>query len=183
MTEAFAWLLPEVGLWSTPSKVAHNLKIRPEQARAIVKSQEAAQRLAAGRPKERVMMPNGGPTDTYQADIVFLDAAYTRANGGYNEILTVINVNTRYVYAVPMKKKSETAEAFTKILAAIKDNGKRIRRLYTDSGKRASNTSWWLQATTTAWRAWTAFTGHCAACSRSGSSLLATRSGSRSCLL
>lgn len=82
------------------------------------------------KPKEYA--PTGGVPGTYQADLVFFDEL-SRVNHGYKSILTVISSNTRYVYAEPLKKKSDTPDAMARI---IKRAQKRepIKILWTDPG-------------------------------------------------
>ncbi|XP_071629504.1 uncharacterized protein [Temnothorax longispinosus] len=62
-----------------------------------------------------------GYDDLWQADIVEM-RPYSRFNGGYHYILTVIDVLSKYAWAVPLKGKggSETADAIAEI---IRDSG------------------------------------------------------------
>ncbi|XP_077270172.1 uncharacterized protein LOC143901621 [Temnothorax americanus] len=55
--------------------------------------------------------------DLWQADIVEM-RPYSRFNGGYHYILTVIDVLSKYAWAVPLKGKggSETADAIAEII-------------------------------------------------------------------
>jgi hypothetical protein len=57
----------------------------------------------------------------------------SRVNRGYKSILTVISANSRYVYAEPLKKKSDTHEAMRRV---IKNASGRepIKILWTDPG-------------------------------------------------
>jgi len=84
----------------------------------------------AVKPKEYA--PTGGPPGTHQADLIFFEEL-SRVNRGYKSILTVINVNSRYVYAEALKKKSDTPDAMVRI---IKDARERelIKVLWTDPG-------------------------------------------------
>ncbi|XP_024887582.1 uncharacterized protein LOC112464679 [Temnothorax curvispinosus] len=64
---------------------------------------------------------------------------YSRFNGGYHYILTVIDVLSKYAWAVPLKGKggSETADAIAEI---IRDSGRCPSNLQTDMGKEFYNT-------------------------------------------
>ncbi|XP_029667280.1 uncharacterized protein LOC115237981 [Formica exsecta] len=74
-----------------------------------------------------------GYDDLWQADVVEM-RAYARFNKGYNYILTVIDVLSKYAWAVPLKSKdgSETADAITKIFQA---DGRYPKNFQTDRGK------------------------------------------------
>ncbi|XP_070151047.1 uncharacterized protein [Polyergus mexicanus] len=62
-----------------------------------------------------------GYDDLWQADIVEM-RPYSRFNKGYYYILTVIDVLSKYAWAVPLKSKggSETADAIAEIIRASK---------------------------------------------------------------
>ena len=78
-----------------------------------------------------------GYDDLWQADIVEM-RPYARANKGYNYIMTVIDVLSKYAWAVPLKTKggSEATAAFSKIF----HDYKRIpKNLQTDRGKEFYN--------------------------------------------
>ncbi|XP_024880929.1 uncharacterized protein LOC112460478 [Temnothorax curvispinosus] len=77
-----------------------------------------------------------GYDDLWQADIVEM-CPYSRFNGGYHYILTVIDV--KYAWAVPLKGKggSETADAIAEI---IRRSGRCPNNLQTDMGKEFYNT-------------------------------------------
>ncbi|XP_024868142.1 uncharacterized protein LOC112452256, partial [Temnothorax curvispinosus] len=76
--------------------------------------------------------------DLWQADIVEM-RPYSRFNGGYHYIITVIDVLSKYAWAVPLKGKggSETADAIAEI---IRDSGRCPSNLQTDMGKEFYNT-------------------------------------------
>jgi hypothetical protein len=86
-------------------------------------------------PRRRVIVR--GYDDLWQADIVEM-RPYSRFNGGYHYILTVIDVLSKYAWAVPLKGKggSETADA---IAAIIRDSERRPRNMQTDMGKEFYN--------------------------------------------
>jgi transposase InsO family protein len=79
-----------------------------------------------------------GYDDLWQADIVEM-RPYSRFNKGYHYILTVIDVLSKYAWAVPLKSKggSETAEVIAKI---IRESGRCPKNLQTDMGKEFYNT-------------------------------------------
>ena len=91
-------------------------------------SQQMTKRVI--KPKEYA--PTGGVLGTYQADLIFFEEL-SRVNRGYKSILTAISANSRYVYAEPLKKKSDSPDAMARIIA---DARKRepIRVLWTDPG-------------------------------------------------
>jgi len=63
---------------------------------------------------------------------------YTRFHKDYFYILTVIDVLSKYAWAVPLKTKSgnEMASAIVKI---IRDDGKYLKNLQTNMGKEFYN--------------------------------------------
>ena len=89
------------------------------------------------RPKE--FAPTGGLVGTYQGDLVFFEDI-SRSNHGYESILTVISANTRYVYAEPFKRKSDTAIAMGRIIKAAKQR-EPICYLITDPGSEFTSKS------------------------------------------
>ncbi|XP_024894190.1 uncharacterized protein LOC112468984 [Temnothorax curvispinosus] len=78
-----------------------------------------------------------GYDDLWQADIVEM-RPYSRFNGGYHYILTVIDVLSKYAWAAPLKGKggSETANAVAEI---IRHSGRCPSNLQTDMGKEFYN--------------------------------------------
>ena len=88
-------------------------------------------------PRRRVVVR--GYDNLWQADVVEM-RPYTRFNRGYHYILTVIDVLSKYAWAVPLKAKSgnEVANAITKI---IRDDGRCPKNLQTDRGKEFYNSN------------------------------------------
>ena len=88
-------------------------------------------------PRRRVVVR--GYDDLWQADVVEM-RPYTRFNRGYHYILTVIDVLSKYAWAVPLKAKSgnEVANAIAKI---IRDDGRCPKNLQTDRGKEFYNSN------------------------------------------
>ncbi|XP_020296361.1 uncharacterized protein LOC109861219 [Pseudomyrmex gracilis] len=64
---------------------------------------------------------------------------YSRVNKGYHYILTVIDVLSKYAWAIPLKSKSR--RKVTKAFAGIfRDNKRCQHNLQTDRGKKFYNT-------------------------------------------
>ncbi|XP_018318362.1 uncharacterized protein, partial [Mycetomoellerius zeteki] len=78
-----------------------------------------------------------GYNDLWQADIVEM-RPYSSYNRRRHYILTVINVLSKYAWAVPLKSKggSETADAIAEI---IRESGRCPKNLQTDMGKEFYN--------------------------------------------
>ena len=78
-----------------------------------------------------------GYDDLWQADIVEM-RPYARANKGYNYIMTVIDVLSKYAWAIPLKTKggSEAAATFSTI---FRDYRRIPKNLQTDRGKEFYN--------------------------------------------
>ena len=89
------------------------------------------------QPK-RKFLPIIGEHGAYQADLMFLDE-YARQNHGYNGILTLVNIPTRYGYAVPFKSKSDTLRAFKEFVVEARRDKQDIVRLETDNGSEFLN--------------------------------------------
>jgi len=77
-----------------------------------------------------------GYDDLWQADIVEMHL-YSRFNKGYNYILTVVDMLSKYA-CIPLKSKSgsEMANAITEI---IRKSGRHPKNLQTDMGKEFYN--------------------------------------------
>ncbi|KAL6438747.1 hypothetical protein ACFW04_004621 [Cataglyphis niger] len=86
-------------------------------------------------PRRRVVRDYDDP---WQADIVEM-RPYSRFNKGHHYILTIIDVLSKYAWAVPLKSKSgrETADAIAEI---IRDSKRYPRNMQTDIGKEFYNT-------------------------------------------
>src|SRR5436190_7643162 len=78
-----------------------------------------------------------GYDDLWEADVVEM-RPYARFNKGHNYILTMIDILTKYAWAVPLKTKggAEVARAIATILLA---DGRRPTNLHTDRGKEFYN--------------------------------------------
>jgi len=86
-------------------------------------------------PRRRVIVR--GYDDLWQADVVEM-RPYARFNKGHNYILTVIDVLSKYAWAVPLKSKSgnEMSETIAKI---IRDDKRCPKNFQTDRGKEFYN--------------------------------------------
>jgi len=78
-----------------------------------------------------------GYVDLWQADIVEM-LLYSRFNRGHHYILTVIDMLSKYAWAVPLKSKAgnETAEVIARI---IRESERCPKNLQTDIGKEFYN--------------------------------------------
>ncbi|XP_020296120.1 uncharacterized protein LOC109861047 [Pseudomyrmex gracilis] len=87
-------------------------------------------------PRRRVIVRRYD--DLWQADVVEM-RPYSRVNRGYHYILTVIDVLSKYAWAIPLKSKSgrEVTKAFAGIL---RDNKRCPHNLQTNRGKEFYNT-------------------------------------------
>lgn len=77
-----------------------------------------------------------GLNDLLQADLVEM-IPYAKMNSGYKYILTVINVFSKYAWAIPVKNK--TAKDVTNAMKNVLKNGDIPRNLQTDLGKEFYN--------------------------------------------
>jgi len=85
-------------------------------------------------PRRRVIV--WGYDDLWQADLVEM-RPYTRFNRGYHYILTVIDVLSKYAWAVPFKSKSGNDVAT--VAKIIPDDERYPKNLQTDRGKEFYN--------------------------------------------
>lgn len=78
-----------------------------------------------------------GIDDIWAADLLIMNQ-YSRQNKGYNYIFNVIDTFSKYLFAMPLKKKTgkEVAEAFLKILKTSK---RCPTKLHVDRGKEFVN--------------------------------------------
>ena len=99
---------------------------------ATKKKTTASQQMTKRAIKPKEYAPTGGPPGTYQGDLIFFEDI-SRANRGYKSILTVISANSRYVYAEPLKKKSDTPDAMRRIVKNAQSR-EPIKVMWTDPG-------------------------------------------------
>lgn len=86
-------------------------------------------------PRRRVILR--GLNDLFQADLVEM-IPYEKSNRGYRYILVVINAFSKYVWAVPVKRKTgeEVGKAMRTVLISLKTPPKNVQ---TDMGKEFYN--------------------------------------------
>lgn len=100
------------------------------------------------KPGKRTFHSIVGFEGDYQADIMFFKYSdspkYKKLNDGYICILLVVEIPTRYAFAVPMKSKGdkEVVDAFEQIWEEIDQNGYPFLKLTTDKGKEFNNDLW-----------------------------------------
>ena len=70
-----------------------------------------------------------GLDETWQADLVEMQP-YSRENNGYKYMLTVIDVFSKYAWAVPVKQK--TGSDVTVAMESILQQGRKPKNLQTD---------------------------------------------------
>lgn len=78
-----------------------------------------------------------GIDDIWAADLLIMNQ-YSRQNSGYCYIFNVIDTFSKFLFAIPLKKKSgqEVAVAFEKML---KDSKRTPTKLHVDRGKEFVN--------------------------------------------
>ena len=74
--------------------------------------------------------------DTWQADLVDM-SAYAKVNRGYRFLLTVIDIFSKFAWAVPTKTKS--GSDVTVAMRSVFEQGRQPRRLHVDQGKEFYN--------------------------------------------
>lgn len=88
--------------------------------------------------KER--LPIIGTVNSYQADLIFY-YSFKHKNKGFAIILTAININTKYAFAIPVKTKTaaDMLEAMTELVKQVKDKYGDFYTLETDNGNEFLN--------------------------------------------
>jgi len=130
---------------SNPKRLSKECKISRFEAGRYLATQNSHTRHKARRTKfqrRRVMSP--GIDYLWQADIVFLPK-YTSENDGYTCLLLVIDVFSKYAFAIPMRSKQtkEVIRSFSTIFESAK---RRPVQLECDMGTEFWNESFkkWL---------------------------------------
>ena len=124
-----------------PALLAKRAGVDPKAAGAFLRDQAAAQITRRSvKPHESVYAPTGGPRGEWLADVIYF-RDYEGVNKHRECILTLLGVNSRYVYARAMTKatSAKTAEALGDILEqnvidVTINNVAPITRLRTDGG-------------------------------------------------
>jgi hypothetical protein len=121
------WEDPKFGLFS-PAKFYKNVKkqypnvpITSKQTHAFVKKQEAFQinKQPTKQGHHHIVAPY--PNSGWQMDLLDLSKYYT-ANSHYKWILVIIDINSRYLWLIPLKNKKEQslADALNKHFKSVK---------------------------------------------------------------
>ena len=101
-----------------PATLAARAGVTRKEAAAFLRDQAASQiRKKAVKPAEADYSPTGGARGEWLADVIYL-REYGGVNSARECILTLLGVNSRYVYARALTKATaaKTAEALTDIL-------------------------------------------------------------------
>jgi hypothetical protein len=133
------YLNPKFGLISI-NKFVEKLKLNyPDQEfkqndiKEMVENLDAFQQFR--KPKREIpLQVYANKNDSYMCDLIFYPK-YKNQNKGYTTILTMIEMNTRKGFAIPIKSKGETDEAIEKFLK----EGKTINVFQTDKGTEFTN--------------------------------------------
>ena len=112
---------------------------RPRSFREVIEDPDVQE---AHYQAKREYLPHMSEHGVVQADLFFMEA-YKHQNSGCIGLLTVINVPSRFGYAVPIKskKESEITNAFESVLEEAHHNNHDISRLETDNGSEFLNRS------------------------------------------
>ena len=90
----------------------------------------------ARRNYQRCKFTVRGLDEIWQADLVEMQS-YARENNGYRHILTVIDVFSKYAWAVPVKQKTDSD--VTAAMKSILQQGRKPTNLQTDRSKEFYN--------------------------------------------
>ena len=77
-----------------------------------------------------------GIDETWQADLVEMQP-YEKENKGYKYILTIIDIFSKFAWAVPVKSKQ--GEDVTAAMKSVLDEGRVPKNLHVDRGKEFYN--------------------------------------------
>jgi Fe2+ transport system protein FeoA len=101
------------------SLLAKRAGVAVKSAQAFLRDQAASQiTKRATKPPESAFVPTGGPRGEWLGDTIYL-ASYAGVNKKSTAIFTIMEVNSRYVYARALVRATadKVAEAMTSILA------------------------------------------------------------------
>ena len=102
-----------------PELLAKRAGVTVKSAKAFLRDQAASQiTRRAVKPPSSAYVPTGGPRGEWLGDVIYL-TAYAGVNKKRTAIFTLLEVNSRYVYARALTKATaaKTAEAMEEILA------------------------------------------------------------------
>ena len=118
---------PKTGFWSV-DKIhkklqAKNMNISLDEVKDVLKNQLVNQIFKPmNKPKKKrfTTITAAKPRHQYQMDVLDLKN-YTKFNKGFRYLMNVIDVYSRYAYAVPVKTKNETdvVAAFKKVVEVM----------------------------------------------------------------
>ena len=136
-------------LSSVSSPTTLSLESKGSKARRIVDPKEASKKAPEWRnklaeelhrpikrkfPKRRVIVND--IDDTWSADLVDMQA-FSKDNKGIKYLLTVIDIFSKYAWAIPLKNK--TGESVTDAFNKIVSEGRSPQNLWVDEGKEFYN--------------------------------------------
>ena len=107
------------------------LEVKRQTVQAFVKSQGTKQIFGPG-PKSDGKVTATRVDDRWQADLIDFKQMDSSLNKGFKNILVVVDVFSRFAWAVPMETKS--AEATAKAFGSILESGRKPSELDTDGG-------------------------------------------------
>lgn len=112
-----------------------------KEVRQFILDQETVQINTQARDSNKVHISADRPGAELQMDLVDVSSFAAFHNAGYDWILTMIDLYSRYAWARPLRKKTkeETAEAVKSVLKEITDSGKFIFAVQSDNGKEFLN--------------------------------------------
>lgn len=106
--------------------------MQKEKKQALV--EELHRPVRRNYPRRRVIVR--GLDETWQADLVDM-SAYARYNLGYKYLLTVIDIFSKYAWAIPIKTK--TGKDVAKAMKSVLVLGRVPKKLHVDRGKEFYN--------------------------------------------
>lgn len=114
-----------------------NKKYTLKQVKAVLKNIDVNQIYNKKQENKDLEIPISAPRGSFQCDITFYDQ-FKKQNSNFSAILTIIEINTRYAFAYPIKdKKADTIlECLQDLHEKEKDN---IISISFDSGTEFNN--------------------------------------------
>jgi hypothetical protein len=123
-------------MWNS-LKTSNPLKITKKQLAEYLKAQEFRQLTAkpTRQDKKFSRIESSCIGCVLQGDLIDM-SKYSRINKNFNWIFTIIDVYSRYGWAIPMKTKEpkNSAEAFNKVLSQFSTKGLKIQNFTSDNG-------------------------------------------------
>jgi IS30 family transposase len=123
-------------MWNS-LKNKNPLKITKKQLTDYLKAQEFRQLTAQPTKQDKKFsrIESSCVGCVLQGDLIDM-SKYSRINKNFNWIFTIIDVYSRYGWAIPMKTKEpkNSAEAFNKVLSQFTTKGIKIQNFTSDNG-------------------------------------------------